>query len=80
MHGISFATLIHRYFEEETKNALLELKEAQEAGTFDPDNDPHLLHQLLSDSTMSVEDIVFRSIFGLFIAGGETVRILKINT
>ena len=57
----------------EVKRACTELAETQEAGTFDPDNDPHLLHQLLSDKRMPSPDSVKAIIIDIFNAGGETV-------
>ena len=65
----SFGSMV----DEECEAALLELKSAKETGDFDPDTDPNLLHQLLSDPRMDYDHMVHSLIIGLFLAGGETV-------
>ena len=68
----------YRVLDEEIESALVKLKEAQDTGEFDPDSDPHLLHQLLSDPTMSLENVAQTAILSLFVAGGETVKIISV--
>ncbi|KAK3094892.1 hypothetical protein FSP39_007578 [Pinctada imbricata] len=66
------ADYMYGYVNKEVKRAHEELLKAQESGTFDPDSDPHLLHQLLSDKRITSPEKAKAIIIDLFNAGGET--------
>ncbi|KAK3092315.1 hypothetical protein FSP39_001212 [Pinctada imbricata] len=65
------ADFIYRFVESEVKKAKEELIKAQEKEDFDPDKDPHLIYQLLSDKRMS-PDSVKAILVDIINAGGES--------
>ncbi|KAK3097234.1 hypothetical protein FSP39_007860 [Pinctada imbricata] len=63
---------LHKLVDSEVSAAKERLNELKSTGQFDVDEDPHLLHQLLSDPQMVKNNQVGQTIFGLFLGGGET--------
>ena len=72
-------TFIFSIFEKEAAALLERVAEAEKSDSYDPDKDPPLLHQLLSDPDMKDAETAVNAVLALFIAGGETVYFTSIN-